>query len=799
MTGLGVRRVSLWIWLGLASLSALVAFRAHYVADLSAFLPAAPTAEQRVLMQQLRSGGTSRVVLIGIRGGDAVTRADASRALAGALRRSGEFAAVHNGDRDAWQSAGEFLFARRYLLSPAVDAERFTVEGLQAAMADTVSLLGTPAGSLIKPVLWRDPTGETARMAEAMMPADPPRLEQGVWASRRHPRALLVAHTRSEGSDLDGQAQALAAVRQSFQPWAEQGLSLELSGPGVMGVESRSRIQSEVERLATLGAVAMTALLLIAFGSLKSLAIAFLPVASGALAGTAAVSLGFGQVHGITLGFGTTLIGEAVDYAIYYLVQARPAAGAMPDGRGWQRWHAQNWPAVKLGLWTSVAGFGALAFSGFGGLAQLGVFSTAGLLAAAATTRYVLPCLAPDGARGLGLRSPLGRATARLADLLPRARWPLAALAATCLVWLAWQPSPWRGNLAALSPVPPTALSLDASLRADLGALEGGTLVAIEAPNEAAVLERAEQVGQRLDRLVDEGVLLGYESPAKLLPSPSLQARRQAALPAEADLRTRLLQAAAGGPLRADKLEPFIADVQQQRHAPPLTRMDLLGTPLQSALQAQLVEARDGRPWAALLSLHAPQHADAPALDVQRLHTSLAGVPGARVVQIQPELDALYAHYLNEAVWQALLGAVAVLALLYAHLRSLRRLAEVALPLAASLALVLAGLQYAGAALGVLHLVGLLLVVAVGSNYALFFDHLRHTGHADEETLASLLMANLTTVASFGLLATSGVPALAAVGQVVAPGALLGLVLAAAFIAPSRGTAGRTPVGQSTR
>ena len=40
-----------------------------------------------------------------------------------------------------------------------------------------------------------------------------------------------------------------------------------------------------------------------------------------------------------------------------------------------------------------------------------------------------------------------------------------------------------------------------------------------------------------------------------------------------------------------------------------------------------------------------------------------------------------------------------------------------------------------------------------------------------------LLMANLTTVVSFGLLATSEVPALAAVGQTVAPGALLGLLL----------------------
>ncbi|RYY72396.1 MAG: transporter, partial [Comamonadaceae bacterium] len=90
-------------------------------------------------------------------------------------------------------------------------------------------------------------------------------------------------------------------------------------------------------------------------------------------------------------------------------------------------------------------------------------------------------------------------------------------------------------------------------------------------------------------------------------------------------------------------------------------------------------------------------------------------------------------------------------------------------------------------ALGILHLVGLLLVVAVGSNYALFFDQLREAGRADEDTLASLMLANLTTVVSFGLIAISDIPALSAIGRVVAPGALLALLLSAAF---ARGGAG---------
>jgi len=75
----------------------------------------------------------------------------------------------------------------------------------------------------------------------------------------------------------------------------------------------------------------------------------------------------------------------------------------------------------------------------------------------------------------------------------------------------------------------------------------------------------------------------------------------------------------------------------------------------------------------------------------------------------------------------------------------------------------------------------MLLIVAVGSNYALFFDRLgQREPEAAPRTLASLLLANLTAVASFGALSLSSIPVLAAIGGTVALGAFLTLVFAAA-------------------
>jgi hypothetical protein len=323
-------RRALWIWLAFVAVAALITAESRYVADLSAFLPSAPTAEQAVLLDQVRSGVAARLLLIGIEGGDAATRSRGVAATREGDARSGRFEAVHNGDNSEFEASGRFLFEHRYLLSPAVEPARFTVDGLRAAIDDTVALLGTPAGALIKPICCAIPTGETVRMAEAMLPRKrrAAKAASGSRATRRarsssRPHVLRAPISTARSSLRCGPLRVRAAGR--------AGPAASRCRRRRVRVTSRAQIKAEVERLAIAGSAIIVALLLVAFGSLRSLAIAVLPVATGVLAGIAAVSIGFGQVHGITLGFGTTLIGEAVDYAIYYLIQARQ--GATPISR----------------------------------------------------------------------------------------------------------------------------------------------------------------------------------------------------------------------------------------------------------------------------------------------------------------------------------------------------------------------------------------------------------------------------------------------------------------------------------
>ncbi len=433
------RGLAVALWVALLALCVLQIARTRFVADLSSFLPAAPTAEQRLLVDQLRDGALSRVMLLAIEGADADTRARLSRSLAEALAHDPRFAAAGNGAGGANLARDkDFVFDHRYALSPDAGPKRYTVAGLREAIGETLSLLASPAGMLVKPLFTRDPTGETIAVLEGLRPAQGPRTAGGVWVSRDGARALLLARTAASGADIAAQAEALAAAERAFAAAsagagpAAQGARLVATGAGVFSVRSRALIEHDVVRFSLLSTAIVAALLIVVYRSVTALVLGLVPVVSGALVGIAAVSLGFGVVHGITLGFGTTLIGEAVDYAIYLFVQAGRAELA-----GDAQWLAGFWPTVRLGVLTSIAGFSALLFSGLPGLAQLGLYSIAGLAAAALVTRFVLPRLLP--------------ARFQVRDLSGAGR-VLAALGRSARTRCAGRSRPWRSQPRPWSP-----------------------------------------------------------------------------------------------------------------------------------------------------------------------------------------------------------------------------------------------------------------------------------------------------------------------------------------------------------
>ena len=735
--------------------------------DFTAFLPPSTTPEERLLTAQLRDGLVSRLMLIALQGADEKTLAQTSRKLAERLGRAPEFEYAANGSLDQFVAQGEVLMRHRYALSPGMTAEKFSVAGLRLALEEQLTQMASPFGALSRTIMARDPTGEFLAIVRQFDAGAMPALRHGVWFSADGRRAFLIAQTRAAGFDSERQEQAMVVVKRALNEENPQ-VDAILTGPGVFASESRRLIRSDAERLSTLSALVVLAMLIFVYRSALAVVLVTIPVAFGLLIGVLVVNAVFGSVHAITLGFAATLIGEAVDYPSYLLLNTAPGEAARSAARRLR-------VTLALAVLTTVVSALALTLSSFKGLAQLGVLTMVGVLVAGLTTQFMIPWLLGDRAL------EFFRINLPSTDFLTSSRWP-AVIAAVAVVgaaaWLAHlHPAWWQRDLAGISPVPPEMRVQDAQLRREMGAPEVSVFLASRGSSQAAALQAAENVLPVLQRWQQEKWIRNFDSPAKFLPAAETQRARLGTLPESADLERNLVQALKGLAFRADAFQPFVEEVGAARRATsqavaPVTMASFAGTPLGARLNALVVEL-DGQ-WLVLTPLGGVG-------DTLKLVKDLAAMPqtNSQLVDLKQVSSDMVDGFRREALGQAGWGAALIVILLAAGLRSATRALHVALPAAAALVLTAAVLVACGERLSVFHLVALLLVLGIGLNYALFFERIAMDEAERARTRLSLAVCSTSTIITFGFLALSSTPVLHAIGSTVALGAVLALLLSA--------------------
>ena len=755
-------RTALLAWLALVAASAWwIARHVGFTADLSAFLPATSGRLERLLVDQLREGVASRTMLIAIEGGAPPELARLSRELARALAADRRFDYVTNGAAEFIQGARELGLKHRYLLSPTVSAERFSEQSLARALRENLERLATLEGTAFKSMLARDPTGELRSLAEAAGQGAPAS-RHGVWFSADGARALLLAQTAASGMNAVRQQEAADAVAGAFQRLAAgPGYRVLPSGPGVFAARTRAAIEHDTRWLTGVAGSLVLLILVLVYRSPGPVALSALPVLTGLLVGVAAVGALFGTVHGITLAFGATVIGEAVDYPSYVFTQRKHGESVLDI-------LARVWPTLRLAVLTTVFGSLALLLSNLQGLSQLGVLSMVGVLAAGLVTRWVLPALAPG--RGAPPPRVLPFSLVRAGLAMRRAAWIAWVLLAAALAFIvARHDRIWDDDLGHLSPLPESARELHSRLSADLRAPDLGYLLIATAATREAALEKSEQTALALQSWVGEGVLEGFDLAARYLPSAKTQALRRAALPEARELHRALARALRGLPYRADAFAPFERDVEAARVSPLLTIEGLRGTGLDLKVQS-LLATRDGE-WHALIPLRGVR-------DPARLRSLAEALPeGARAsfLDLKAESDRLIGGYRSQTLVLAGLGAVAIALLLVIGLRGALKALQVMLPVYAAIAMTVACLVLLGIGLSLFHLVSLLLVLGIGLNYSLFFSRAQPGTDDEQGTSLALSVCFLTTFAAFGCLATSRIPVLSAIGLTVTLGCALSL------------------------
>ncbi|MDN3521801.1 MMPL family transporter [Halomonas ramblicola] len=457
-----------------------------------------------------------------------------------------------------------------------------------------------------------------------------------------------------------------------------------------------------------------------------------LPVAAGILFALPLTWTLFGTLNLLTLAFGASLIGVAVDYALH-LQCARALHPRRPLTR--------LWPALALGLASSLTAYLVQLATPLPGLRQMATFAALGLTGAWLTVRLWLPRLAP----------PHHPATATIAARLDRCRLPpragrwQAGLAVLLLAALGLALVGLRAgdDLRRLNPSPDTLIEQQQRVQALLQRSGGQHYLLATAASGPRLLERLETLEAPLSRLVAQGQLSHYRHLAQAVPSPQRQAANLQ------DVRQRYAQALPGLLEEAGlppALEATLTDPLAE--TPVLTPNAWLSTPAGAADRALWLETADGRPAALVLldgvTPRATRTLEALADDTPGLHYR------DRVATLSERLGHLRQQI---GLWLglAVLGLVAGFGWRYR-----RRAWRVLLPPLGAVVLTLGLFAALGTGVTLFHLLGLLLVLGIGLDAGIFSTE--HPG--DPAAWLAISLSCASSLLAFGLLSFSATPAL---------------------------------------
>lgn len=727
-------------------------YRAKISTNVVDLIPTDEREPELHLLRTLANERQARVVLLALATPESDPTA-AADAFTASLRADPAFAEVTlASDTAARDALGRFFYERSftYLLPGWLARQREAFDATGQADATWTDWLATRTAAELDAFLARP---ESSAFLD-LIPSDPLLLLPSLAASAQTigetntnaNHALIWARLTHSPMEDAGQQPAFDAIDRALAAaqTVNPAATLQWTGVNRFAAASKARIRAEISLLNTLS---VAAVLLVSFLLIRRpwRVLHLLPVILCSLLGAwVAVTAVFERLHILVFVIGALLIGAAIDYGFHLFLHA----GGESHGPRLRR----VLKPILLSCFTTVAGFSLLLLSDLPLIRHLGVFVAAGLLTAlGAALLYHAQFNAPPLAARELPRLPTG----------PRARvaWKtLLALAAAVALGGPWLLH-WHDDIRELEVPTPALDTNDATVNALFG----------DQGERAVYLTGGDTLAEARTRLDAFAAWHRAEFPdaelagaSLMLPNPAAYAALPEHLAELSGFTDALKPALREHGYLPEAFAPFFSAWDRARSAdhPPYDRLPADLRPLLTGPLSMLINETEGRVWLASIGNHAPGREPPPELQT-------VGTNQLRT------LNRLFSRYRANALNLSLIGlgvtGLGVL-LFYGPRRGLRIFA---IPVGACF-FTFGLLGLCGATLNLFHLLGAFLGVCLSHDYAIFAAENRQPGQPPP---ASIRLSALTTIASFGVLAFSRIPVIAALGTTV------GLTIIAALAA----------------
>ena len=536
---------------------------------------------------------------------------------------------------------------------------------------------------------------------------------------------------------------------------AKPGLVVAKSGVPFHSYESSDRAKSEIAWISGVSIVLILLLLLYVFRSPLPIVATLSTIAIAIFTALAFTWYVFGNIHVFTLVFGTSIIGVSIDYAVHFFVNWKA---------GVRNVRSSIIKGLLLGFLTTELSYIALMFAEFSLLRQMAVFSIVGLLSAFLTITLLFHAVFENAmASGEGIVAK--SVPANLPTQFPKVflnayanfpKWGIRLMFA--LFILALLPGLILlhihtdiGNFYTMNEEIKASEALTSKLN-NLGVAP--TYFIVEGNDGIEVLENEEQLTERLANAEKEGLVKSYLAVSNIIPSESNQQKTFSDFRKIVYGNTGLLKVLLEKPgsYVTQNVRDYFTEIGVENDSAIIASFnpnawldswDSLPQTLHSILQMLWIGNVGDKYYSAVLPLHVSDKFDAQKI--------AEGLPGVHVVnKMQNINNALTKISQVSLILVGFAYAIVflILVIVYKFKDAVRIIRA---PVLASL-FAASVFGYAGIEFNFFAIVGVILTLGIGIDYALFF---KEGGRQNLTTTLAIALSATTTIISFGSLACS--------------------------------------------
>jgi predicted exporter len=526
-----------------------------------------------------------------------------------------------------------------------------------------------------------------------------------------------------------------------------RGVDILKAGVIFFAADTSKSIEKDISLIGSISGVFALLLITFIFRNVYAVAVVLGTVLIGFLYAVLACVLIFPKVYILTLAFGTSLIGMSVDYCLYWLT------ASIDDDKAPLERRRYLLPGMLLALITTAIGYLLMAMTPFPVLSQMAVFCIAGISAAWLTVVLIFPHINKLRSNSNSSLSLANYIQSKITHISPAVHKGVSiGLVLISLYGIfSFQPN---DNIRSLASFDKELIKQQMKVSGILDMPSPSQFFVVGGYTEEETLSRAEQLTSQLDQLVSEGVIGGYQSITRFIPSLATQALASKAYTSKPKEDALKKVAKEFG------LDSTWAQSQQQINQ-ALTINDVRDTGLYEKLSYLWFDSDSSAMKSTAVLLTGVYSRES----VSKL--SKLAAPNIVWVDKPQEISDVFARY--RTLFSYVIAVAYLLTFIAIYLKYGKNAWRAVLPPILASCLTLSILTMTGEAITLMTVIAFALLLGVGTDYGIFL--LQYP--SDRRVLLSISIAALMTLISFGSLSLSAVPAIHSFGIALLFGVLL--------------------------